>query len=319
MAGLCEGGNEPPGSLKARSLDKLGSANIDSSDQINVPSLRKLLRDKEFDSWCTLPPKGKGVILYKEYTPGNKWLCKPNGLTSSEWKAAIKMTANVCPVRALPGRSQSEKETLAHILGACPHGELLRNSRHHKIRSLLASALRGKDYKVEEEVHGSSTNGSSRRIDIISIPTRSTSGFIIDPTVRVETYENQPGEVHQEKCDIYDPTIPYYKEKYHLTSIEVIGLLIGARGTITKRFAHFCKKFDLGQTLVTEISLSAVKGSIKILRNHLYTRGGKRLKLQAATCGNGPKLFRGRGTKKSEEERERIRDMESSPSPEWVA
>ncbi|KAJ4431929.1 hypothetical protein ANN_20537 [Periplaneta americana] len=54
------------------SLDKLGLANIDSSDQINVSSLRKLLRDKEFDSWCTLPQKGKGVILYKEYTPGNK-------------------------------------------------------------------------------------------------------------------------------------------------------------------------------------------------------------------------------------------------------
>ncbi|KAJ4436670.1 hypothetical protein ANN_16801 [Periplaneta americana] len=48
------------------------------------------------------------------------------------------------------------------------------------IRSLLASALRGKDYQVEEEVHGLSTNGSTRRIDIIAIPTRSTSGFIID-------------------------------------------------------------------------------------------------------------------------------------------
>ncbi|KAJ4448029.1 hypothetical protein ANN_10041 [Periplaneta americana] len=113
------------------------------------------------------------------------------------------MTANVCPVRALPGRSQngthcrhcrSEKETLAHILGACPYGELLRNSRHHKIRSLLASALRGKNYQVEEEVHGLSTNGSTRRIDIIAIPTRSTSGFIIDPTVRMEMYENQPAE-----------------------------------------------------------------------------------------------------------------------------
>ncbi|KAJ4451250.1 hypothetical protein ANN_02711 [Periplaneta americana] len=91
---------------------------------------------------------------------------KPNGLTSSEWKDAIKLTANVCPVRALP--------------------ELLRNSRHHKIRSILASALRGKDYQVEEEVHGLSTNGSTRRIDIITIPTRSTSGFIIDLTVRME-------------------------------------------------------------------------------------------------------------------------------------
>ncbi|KAJ4445478.1 hypothetical protein ANN_07286 [Periplaneta americana] len=129
---------------------------------------------------------------------------------------------------------RSEKETLAHILGACLHGELLRNSRHHKIRSLLASALRRKNYQVEEEVHGLSTNGSTRRNDIIAIPTRSTSGFIIDPTVRMEMYENQPAEVHQEKCDIYDPAIPYYKEKYHLTSIEVIGLLMGLEGPSQK-------------------------------------------------------------------------------------
>ncbi|KAJ4435034.1 hypothetical protein ANN_23607 [Periplaneta americana] len=39
------------------------------------------------------------------------------------------------------------------ILGACSHVELLRNSRHYKIRSLLASVLRGKDYQVEEEIH----------------------------------------------------------------------------------------------------------------------------------------------------------------------
>ncbi|KAJ4439404.1 hypothetical protein ANN_07528 [Periplaneta americana] len=87
---------------------------------------------------------------------------------------------------------RSEKETLAHILGACPHGELLRNSCHHKIRSLLASALRGKNYQVEEEVYGLSTNGSTRRIDIIAIPTRSTSGFIIDPTMEGELEEEHP-------------------------------------------------------------------------------------------------------------------------------
>ncbi|KAJ4435554.1 hypothetical protein ANN_18170 [Periplaneta americana] len=91
----------------------------------------------------------------------------------------------------MPYSSRGENVTRERIVA---RNELLRNSRHHNIRSLLASALRGKNYQVEEEVHGLSTNGSTRRIDIIAIPTRSTIGFIIDPTVRMEMYENQPAE-----------------------------------------------------------------------------------------------------------------------------
>ncbi|KAJ4442107.1 hypothetical protein ANN_11973 [Periplaneta americana] len=72
--------------------------------------------------------------------------------------AGLLPTTSKVPTRVVSTVSslycgRSEKETLAHILGACPHGELLRNSRHHKIRSLLASALRGKNYQIEEEVH----------------------------------------------------------------------------------------------------------------------------------------------------------------------
>ncbi|PSN38705.1 hypothetical protein C0J52_19473 [Blattella germanica] len=76
---------------------------------------------------------------------------------------AILGLNNMSLVRAIPGRSQdgthcrhcpSEKETLGHVLGSCPHGELLRNTRHHRVRSLIAKALREKHYSVFEEVHG---------------------------------------------------------------------------------------------------------------------------------------------------------------------
>ena len=59
----------------------------------------------------------------------------------------------------------SETETLAHVLGTFPHCEILRNSRHHQIRSMIANELR-KIHQVEEEVHGISIDGSHRRIDI---------------------------------------------------------------------------------------------------------------------------------------------------------
>ncbi|KAJ4447298.1 hypothetical protein ANN_09302 [Periplaneta americana] len=55
--------------------------------------------------------------------------------------------------QAVPGRSQDnrcrhchkEVETLAHVLGSCPHGEVLRNARLHQVRSIIATALKDAD------------------------------------------------------------------------------------------------------------------------------------------------------------------------------
>ncbi|KAJ4449524.1 hypothetical protein ANN_00925 [Periplaneta americana] len=144
-----------------------------------------------------------------------------------------KIKKSSTAVRAVPGRSQdnccrhchNEVETLAHVLGSCPHGEGLRNATHHQVRSIIATA----DYNTFEEVHGLSVTGSTRRIDIIAFKESIRSGFIIDSTVRFETDEEQPAEVDKEKKNIYNPTIPYYLQKYQLEELEVIGILVGAR------------------------------------------------------------------------------------------
>ena len=70
------------------------------------------------------------------------------------------MTVMVPPVRTIPGRSTSrnhcrhcsEYETLPHVLGTCPHGEILRIKRHNIIRSMIAQALRSKGMEVYKEV-----------------------------------------------------------------------------------------------------------------------------------------------------------------------
>ncbi|KAJ4448422.1 hypothetical protein ANN_10438 [Periplaneta americana] len=83
---------------------------------------------------------------------------------------------NVAAVRAVPGRPQdnrcrhchNEVETLAHVLGSCPHGEALRNARRYQMRSIIATALKDADYNTFEEVHGLSVTDSTRCIDIIA-------------------------------------------------------------------------------------------------------------------------------------------------------
>ncbi|KAJ4445844.1 hypothetical protein ANN_12529 [Periplaneta americana] len=125
--------------------------------------------------------------LDKEFTPANKWMRQPDHLTSSEWRLRLKMTANVCPLRAIPGRSRdgnqcrrcvSEIETLGHVLGACPFSETLWNSRNHRIRSMIVEVLRKKGLTVHEEVHGISQEGSCRRIDMLAKSTQKNAEFM---------------------------------------------------------------------------------------------------------------------------------------------
>ncbi|KAJ4442530.1 hypothetical protein ANN_04117 [Periplaneta americana] len=147
-----------------------------------------------------------GISLYQDFTPANSWVRHHTGHSSSEWRDALKTTGNVALVRAVPGRTQdnnhcrrchSEVETLAHVLGSCPFGETLHNSRHHKIRSVIATCLKSSGYTTYEEVHGIADTGSHHQLE----------------------------EVNLEKRIIYEPTTPYYKTSYKLRDIEVIGLM----------------------------------------------------------------------------------------------
>ena len=64
--------------------------------------------------------------------------------------------------------------------------------------------------------------------------------------------------------------IPFFKDKYGLKEIEVLGILIGARGTITVEFENFRTKFDLSKELRNNVALSVIKSSVQILQHHTY-------------------------------------------------
>ncbi|KAJ4436728.1 hypothetical protein ANN_16860 [Periplaneta americana] len=87
-----------------------------------------------------------------------------------------------------------------HVLSFCHHGELLRINRHNKVRSLIASSIRqNASYEVYEEVGCVSSDGSTRRADIIIIDRQKDKGVILDPTIRFEMHEQQPQEYSERK------------------------------------------------------------------------------------------------------------------------
>ncbi|PSN57783.1 hypothetical protein C0J52_07265 [Blattella germanica] len=100
-----------------------------------------------------------------------------------------------------------------------------------------------------------SDDGSTRRIDMIAFQD-TNKGWIIDPTIRMESHADQPIEVHNEKFSIYNATISYiYKNKYQPQDLVVIGLMVGARGTITSQFVQFCRLFNLDKNFIKDIAL----------------------------------------------------------------
>ena len=235
--------------LESEKREALHKLNIPVSKESLTQSgrrLRQTLREKAFENWSQLPQKGKGVITYKEDPKSNNWISIRKGLSSSEWTNAIKMSCNTSAVRSVPGRSTQnnlcrhpgceEVETLGHVLGFCPKGELQRTTRHHKIRSYIATHLRKLHWEVHEEVHCVAEGGSIRRADIVALNRQQQKAMILDPTVRFEQDGQQAIKVDEEKRTIYSPCIPHFSERYNIpvAAWEVKSLLFDARGTSFK-------------------------------------------------------------------------------------
>ncbi|KAJ4450735.1 hypothetical protein ANN_02165 [Periplaneta americana] len=87
-----------------------------------------------------------------------------------------------------------------------------------EVRREVDGAERKSNQWDEDTEWGLATQGSVRRIDIIVI--KNNSAYILDPTIRFETHEDRPHEVDSEKKRIYEPIIPFYKDKYSLSHID---------------------------------------------------------------------------------------------------
>ncbi|KAJ4428783.1 hypothetical protein ANN_25776 [Periplaneta americana] len=220
--------------LVSEKVSALLKLNITTIDAINWSGrkIRKHLRNDAFQTWTNHTLRGKGVIVYSDLPKANSWVSNRKGLSSSEWTNALKMSSNIWAVRAIPGRTLSttrcrhpdcsELETLGHVLGQCPKGELLINARHHRVRHALTTSLKTLNWEIHEEVHCVSSDGSNGRLK---------RALVLNPTIRFERNLNQATEVDIEKKSIYEPCLPYLSQKYNvpLKQWPVIGLLFGSR------------------------------------------------------------------------------------------
>ncbi|KAJ4438532.1 hypothetical protein ANN_14477 [Periplaneta americana] len=97
--------------------------------------------------------------------------------------------------------------------------------------------------EVYEEVHCLADQDGVRRIDIIAINRKKSVAEIIDPTIRFEQSKAQPMNVDKEKKEIYESTIPYFRNKYNVQSITVTESFVYRQSTAS--FATYFTKLLL--------------------------------------------------------------------------
>ena len=97
--------------------------------------------------------------------------------------------------------------------------------------------------------------------------------FIIDPTVRWENNDDVGRLVQEEKQRIYESCYQNLAERYPIIQnrrCEVIGLWIGARGTISEQVDVFFERFDLDKKLLPTLSESVLSASVRMIHHHIY-------------------------------------------------
>ncbi|KAJ4449359.1 hypothetical protein ANN_00757, partial [Periplaneta americana] len=146
---------------------------------------------------------------------------------------------------------------------------LLRINRHNTVRSLIAASIRqNASYEVYEEVGCVSSDGSTRRADIIIIDRQKDKGVILDPTIRFEMPEQQPQEVCREKQVIYEPCCQHLGAQYHITHWTVFGLMFGARGTIPRETLNQLKQYKISDATIDAIGSHVLKSSLAIISDN---------------------------------------------------
>ncbi|KAJ4446588.1 hypothetical protein ANN_13285 [Periplaneta americana] len=118
---------------------------------------------------------------------------------------AIRHTENVFENKRQPFNGEGLGES-----------ELLRNNRHHRVRTSIAEVLRHLGWEVHEEVHCISAADSNRRADIIAIGRVKDKAMVSDPTIRFERNLSQVDEVNKEKQEIYELCLPFLSFKYNI-------------------------------------------------------------------------------------------------------
>ncbi|KAJ4427224.1 hypothetical protein ANN_24841 [Periplaneta americana] len=267
MASLCEGGNEPAGSLKDIYMGKVYVRKT-GRQRWSKKSMKKTMHEVRNGAPVNAAAKKFNVPeatlrrCVKNYAEDIRHIGEMTLYCASIYYERIT-TDRISFEGATFDRVQASDLTPMQHSGSSYMSSVFNVyviSVYNTIRSLIASSIRqNASYEVYEEVGCVSSDGSTRRADIIIIDRQKDKGVILDPTIRFEMHEQQPEEVCREKQVIYEPCCQHLGAQYHITHWTVFGLMFGARGTIPRETLNRLKQFNIYDATIDVIGSHVLK------------------------------------------------------------
>ncbi|KAK9509929.1 hypothetical protein O3M35_004816 [Rhynocoris fuscipes] len=137
-----------------------------------------------------------------------------------------------------------------------------------------ASGNRG--FTCYDEVYAVDSGGTSRYADIVAFEGNSNLAYVLDPTVRYESNDdNQAVAIASEKANIYEKCTGYLQEKYRdrfgERRYEVRGLWFGSRGTIPQATFEFLIGLGADDSRLALLAEEILIDSLGILGHHIYS------------------------------------------------
>ena len=107
----------------------------------------------------------------------------------------------------------------------------------------------------------------------LSLKPNENKVYIIDPTIRWESNDDVGSKVQAEKQAIYQSCYDNLAERYEGIQgreCEVIGLWIGARGSVSTQLVQFFDRFQLERKHLPTIAESVLIASVHMIHYHIY-------------------------------------------------
>ena len=235
----------------ARSIDKLTRTYTLRPPTQGRPYKSNNWRKVFRRDWQSLAVGGDGAKQFQRSPRVNRWLREPRFMKGYEYINALKLRANVLPLRAQMARAQTvsvemrtdqgcrkcnaPRESPGHVLGKCPSNKRTRTRRHDKVVEICASEAIRLQWKVEKEPWVlDEERGTFMRPDLILYrKSPKPQAIIAEITIRFESGTSL-ARAEAEKRQKYQGIIATVGERFQIPTdeVEVCPVVIGARGAI---------------------------------------------------------------------------------------
>lgn len=219
---------------------------------------------------------GHGNEVFSSCPLSNAWLhgdCAT--ITGRTFINSIKLRTNTLETRVTQARGllieklcrrcKAEPESIMHVLQFCNGTRGLRCQRHDRLCSKISRKLKERGFTVHQERRFAVTNNGMHILkpDIIAIKNQKVK--ILDVQIVYETSGAAFTNAYQRKVEKYKQLIEPVKNEYSCTTVEIHGLIMGARGSFHHGQLSIWHDLQMTKTDLQYLAIGSMEESLRIM------------------------------------------------------